>query len=103
MQRLAWLALIFALLFAICIVAPAFLNRQFPPYPLMKLGDVLDVVTPLVLISFYWLLFQINQDHTSNHKETLVFLGLAALWVEGQGMYLAANSISSSDQGHIRQ
>lgn len=57
MQRLARLTLIFAILFAVFIIAPAFLNGQFAPYPLLKSGDVLDLLTPLVLIPLYWLLF----------------------------------------------
>lgn len=98
MQRLARLTLIFAILFAVFIVGPALLSKQFAPYPLIKNGDVLDLFTPLVLIPLYWLLFQINSDHPPSQKEILVFLVLAALWVEGQGMHLVANSI-----GHLAQ
>ncbi len=96
MQRLAWLTLIFTILFAVFIVGPALLNQPFPAYPLMKLGDVLDVFTPLALMPAYWLLFRIDRDRTPSHNQVVAFLVLAALWVEGQGMHLAANSI-----GHL--
>ncbi len=96
MQRLARLILIFVLLYAVFIIAPAFLSSQFAPYPLMKNGDVLDLLTPLVLIPLYWLLFQIRRESQPSQKETLIFLVLAALWVEGQGMHLVGNSI-----GHL--
>lgn len=96
MQRLARLTLIFAILFAVLIIAPAFLSDRFTSYPLMKSGDVLDLLTPLVLIPLYWLLFQIHPHRPPSSKEMLVFLILAVLWVQGQGMHLVANSI-----GHL--
>jgi hypothetical protein len=96
MQRLARFTLIFAILFAVFIVSPAFLSKQFALYPLMKNGDVFDLLTPLVLIPIYWSLFQISRDSKPSQNETIVFLILAALWVEGQGMHLAGNSI-----GHL--
>lgn len=96
MQRLARLTLIFAILFAVFIITPAFLNGQFTPYPLMKSGDVLDLLTPLILIPVYWLLFQIHPRCSPSQKEMLVFLVFAVLWVQGQGMHLVANSI-----GHL--
>jgi hypothetical protein len=74
MQRLARLTLIFAILFAVFIVSPAFLSKQFALYPLMKNGDVFDLLTPLVLIPIYWLLFQISRDSKPSQNETIVFL-----------------------------
>ena len=96
MQRLARLTLIFAILFAVFIIAPAFLSDRFAPYPLMKSGDVLDLLTPLVLIPLYWLLFQIHPHRPPSQKQMLVFFIFAALWIQGQGMHLVANSI-----GHL--
>lgn len=90
------MTLIFAVLFAVFIITPAFLNSQFAPYPFMKSGDVLDLLTPLVLIPLYWLLFQIHPYRPPSHKEMLIFLIFAVLWVQGQGMHLVANSI-----GHL--
>lgn len=96
MSRLTYLILIFAILFAIFMILPALLGGQFTPYPLMKNGDVLDLLTPVVIVPLYWLLFQIRPHRSPNQKETLVFLILTALWVEGHGMHLVANSI-----GHL--
>jgi hypothetical protein len=98
MNRLARLILIFAIAFAILIVSPAFLDQQFGPYPLLKIGDVTDVLTPLILIPIYWLLFQFERDKLPSAKETMVFLIAAAFWVEGQGIHLSANSI-----GHLAE
>jgi hypothetical protein len=96
MNRLSRLTLVFSILFAVFIISPAFLNKQFGPYPLMKTGDVIDIFTPLVLIPLYWAMFQVGREATSTPRETVVFLILAASWVAGQGMHLSANSI-----GHL--
>lgn len=96
MIRLSRLTLVFAVLFAIFIVSPAFFNKQFAPYPLIKVGDVIDLFTPLVLIPVYWLLFQIDEARKPTTREAVLFLALAALWVEGQGIHLVANAI-----GHL--
>jgi hypothetical protein len=96
MNRMPRLLLIFSVVFATVLISPAFLNRQFGPYPLMKTGDVTDLLTPLILIPVYWLLFVSAGDAGPSRNTQIVFLVLAALWVEGQGMHLAANSI-----GHL--
>lgn len=96
MPALSRLILIFAVAFAVLLIAPAFLSQPFGLYPLMKTGDVFDILTPLVLLPLYWLLFRLDEPPTT--RETLLFLILAAFWAEGQGMHLSANSI-----GHLLQ
>jgi hypothetical protein len=59
----------------------------------MKIADVFDLVTPLVLIPLYWLLFTDVSDKPLTLKETILFLIFAALWIEGHGMHMAANSV----------
>ena len=96
MKRLSFLVLAFAILFAVFFIAPPLLSQQFSPYPLMKMGDVFDILTPLVLIPLYWLLYRLNEEKKITLPGIILFAVLAALWVEGQGMHLAANSI-----GHL--
>ena len=96
MKRLSWLALSFSILFAILIISPALLSSQFGPYPLMKVGDILDIATPLILIPIYWLLFQLERQKLPQQGQMLLFMALAAAWAAGQGMHLSANSI-----GHL--
>lgn len=88
--------LIFALAFAVFIVGPALLGSALPIYPLMSVGDALDLLTPLVLIPLYWRLWRTSSASLPDEKATLAFLALASLWTLGQGMHLAANSI-----GHL--
>ncbi len=96
MKRLYILSLVFAVLFALFILLPPFLSTPFGRFPLMKNADVLDLFTPLVLMPFYWLLFEVKSDSLPGRREVLIFMAFAALWVLGQGMHLAANSI-----GHL--
>lgn len=98
MERLSRLTLVFAVAYAVFIVAPAFLAAQFGPYPLIKVGDVFDLFTPFVLIPLYWLLFQVRSDDRPDTGETLAFLLTVGAWCAGQGMHLAANSI-----GHLME
>lgn len=96
MKKLSILILVFAILFAVFFMGPPFLNMQFSPYPLMEIADVFDLLTPLVLIPLYWLLYRLNQNKPLTPSGIMLFIVLAAFWVEGQGMHLAANSI-----GHL--
>jgi len=101
------LILTFSFCFAFFMLAPALLGQPFARYDLMHRADVLDIFTPLVLIPLYWLLF--TDFARSRRRPILVFafVVLAALWTEGQGMHLSANSIGnllgkgSSDVHHL--
>jgi hypothetical protein len=93
MKRLSFLIFTFALVFTIFFLTPVILGQPFLPYPLMKISDVFDLFTPLVLIPLYWLLFVAVTDEPPSLKETTAFIILAAFWVEGHGMHLGANSI----------
>ena len=106
MQRLANLTLAFAFLFATLILAPAFLDWQFGPYPLIKFGDVLDLFTALILFPFYWLLLQLRPNQLPKQNQMIAFMILVGVWALGQGMHLSANSIGhllSSTSGHDLQ
>jgi hypothetical protein len=86
--------LVFAIAFAVFIILPAFLNQPFPAYPLMHVADTFDLLTPFVLITAYWLLF-VDAAGPPDRRWTIAFLLLATLWVSGQAMHLAANSINN--------
>jgi hypothetical protein len=85
--------LTFSLAFAVFFIGPAILDFPFPPYHLMKAGDVFDLLTPLVLIPLYWGLYRGASEKPATDGMMLAFVVLASLWVLGQGMHLAANSI----------
>ena len=89
------LILLFALAFALLIAGLPLLGQPFPGYPLMDWADVLDIATPLVLMPLYWLLFTDAGRVYRTLYLALAFAVLAALWAEGQGMHLSANSIGN--------
>lgn len=99
MKRLSYLSLVFAVLFTVFFLLLIFFRIPFPFYPLMSYQDVFDLLTPLVLIPVYWLLFKNSTGGESNRWEEIAFVGLSAVWVLGHGMHLAANSINNLAEG----
>jgi hypothetical protein len=95
MKRISLLTLVFPFLSLVFITLLVFLRFKFPPYPLVSYQDVFDILTPLALIPVYWLLFKYAGGDPPRLAEEIVFLVFAALWVEGQGMHLSANSIDN--------
>jgi hypothetical protein len=102
MKRVSMLTLVFAILSLIFIILLILLRFPFAPYPLVSYQDVADLLTPLVLIPAYWLLFKQSGSEAPSLAEEIVFLVLAAVWVEGQGMHLSANSIDNLAEGLAR-
>jgi hypothetical protein len=94
-ERVSLITLLFAILSMAFFLILVFLRIQFPAYPLMSFQDAIDNLTPLILIPVYWLLFRYASNGTSSLAEEIAFVVLAGFWVEGQGMHLAANSISN--------
>lgn len=93
MRTINRLLVIFAVAFAFFFIAPAFLSSPFPLYPLLTMGDILDVFTPLVLMPLYYLIFRAIRKSENPVNHSILFVILSAIWVEGQGMHLAANAI----------
>jgi hypothetical protein len=90
------LAFWFALCFAATQLLPPFLKWPFPLYPPASTGDFVELLTPLVMLPLYWLMFRGEERTEAGRRSTLAFVVLAAAWVQGHGIHLAANSI-----GHL--
>lgn len=99
MNKKSLITLIFAVLFAVFFLLLIFFRIPFPLYPLISYQDVIDHLTPLVLIPLYWIMFKYTSSGESNRAEEIVFMVLASLWVLGHGMHLAANSIDNLAEG----
>ncbi len=85
----------FALAFAVFILLPPFLGKPFPAYASVHWADLFDLLTPIVVIPLYWLLFTNGGRSTPPLPLSLGFMALVAIWAEGQGMHLASNSIGN--------
>jgi len=94
-KRLSLLTLVFAVLSLVFFMLLVFFRTPFPVKPLMSWQDALDLLTPLVLVPVYWLLFRYSAGASPGLTEEIAFLILAALWVMSHGMHLSANSISN--------
>ncbi len=95
MKRLSALMLAFAILFLVFFIVLVFLRVPFSPYPLMNVQDAVDVLTPLVLLPFYLLLYRISPKTPFSVPGLIIFIIFAAFWAAGQGMHLSANSINN--------
>ena len=93
MNRLSALILVFSVLFLVFFIGIIFLDMSFSPYPLLSVQDVVDLLTPLVLLSLYLLLYRISPQTPLSFSGLVFFIIFAAFWAMGQGMHLAANSI----------
>ena len=87
--------LLLALLSLVFIILLVFLRIAFPFYPLLSYQDAFDLLTPLLLIPVYGILFRYSARGAPGLGEEVLFLALAGLWVVGQGIHLAANSVSN--------
>ncbi len=83
----------FSIAYAFFITAPAVFHQEFPLRTDIEWGDVLDLLTPLVVFGFVWLLVA-RTVTTPDTWVTLPLFVIALVWTQGQGMHLAGNSIS---------
>ena len=95
MKRLSLLVLLFAVLSVVFFLLLIFLRIPFPLYSLISYQDAFDLLTPLVLIPVYWLMYKAFVRDQDNLPSDIVFMVFAAAWAAGQGMHLAANSINN--------
>lgn len=82
----------FALAFTAVFLTPPFTPAAFPADHLLRWGDVIDFATPIVMLPIYWLVLSYGRGALPRW-ELVAFLVLGAIWVEGQAVHLAANSI----------
>jgi hypothetical protein len=87
-----WILLTFAAAFAVVFLLPPFTPFAFAPDPQLRWGDVLDFATPVVMLPMYWLVLS-HRRVAPVRWEMVIFLVLGAIWIEGQGVHLAANAI----------
>ncbi len=94
-NRISYITLLLAISSLVFLLLLVFLRFGFQPYPLVSYQDVFDLLTPLVLIPIYWLLFKFASGEDSCLSEEIAFIVLTVFWVQGQGMHLSANSINN--------
>jgi hypothetical protein len=103
MKRLSLLTLVFAVVFVVFLVLLIFFRIPFALYPLMSWQDAIDILTPVVLIPLYWLMFKYASEKNSTLAQEIAFIVLAVLWVAGQGMHLSANSVNNLSESFAKK
>jgi len=95
MKRLSLTNLILAVLSAVLFLGLIFFRTPFALYPLMSWQDALDILTVLIILPIYWVLFKGSSAKDASLAEEIIFLAFSALWIFGHGMHLSANSVNN--------
>ena len=97
MNRLSWVILVFAIGFAAVHLVPLLVWKPWPANSLIGVGTALDLLSPLIMLPIYMLLYQWGHNRKLVQPSMwlgLAFLVFAVLWVEGDGLHIQANAIS---------
>ena len=92
--RLPAALLAYAIALAAFLIVPPYLKASVGPPEAFTLQEAVDLMTPLVVIPLAWLVFDLAGG--LGRRGMIAFLVLTALWVEGQGIHLAANAIGDA-------
>jgi hypothetical protein len=92
--RLPAALLAYSVALAILLLVPGFLKASVGPPAGFTLQEAVDLLTPLIVIPLAWLVFYLAGG--LGRSGLIAFLVVAALWVEGQGIHLAANAIGDA-------
>ena len=92
--RLPAALLAYSIALAAFLIVPPYLKASVGPAQAFTLQEAADLLTPLVVIPLAWLVFDLSGG--LGRRGLVAFLVLGALWVEGQGIHLAANAIGDA-------
>ena len=93
-DRLPAALLAYAIALAAFLLVPPYLKASVGPPQAFTLQEAVDLLTPLVVIPLAWLVFDLAGG--LGRRGVVTFLVIAVLWVEGQGIHLAANAIGDA-------
>ncbi len=92
--RLPAALLAYSIALAAFLIVPPYLKASVGPPEAFTLQEAADLLTPVVVIPLAWLVFDLAGG--LGRRGLIAFLVLSALWVEGQGIHLAANAIGDA-------
>ena len=93
-ERLPVALLAYALALAVFLLVPPFLRASVGPPEKFTLQEAADLFTPLVVMPLAWLVLDLAGG--LGRRGLVAFLVVAAVWIEGQGIHLAANAIGDA-------
>ena len=92
--RLPAALLAYSIALAALLIVPPYLKASVGPPEGFTLQEAADLLTPVVVIPLAWLVFDLAGG--LGRRGLIAFLVLGAVWVEGQGIHLAANAIGDA-------
>jgi hypothetical protein len=93
-NQLPWALLAYAVALAVCLLVPPYLTTSVGPPTAFTLQEASDLLTPLIVIPLAWLVYDLAGG--LGRGGLVAFLVIAAVWIEGQGIHLAANAIGDA-------
>lgn len=93
-RRLPWALLTYALALAVFLLVPPRLGGEPGLYPGFTWQEAVDLATPIVVIPLAWLIADLAGG--LGRLGTIVFLVIAAVWIEGQAIHLATNGVGDT-------
>jgi hypothetical protein len=93
-DRLPRALLAYAVALAVLTLVPPFLTASIGPPTGFTLQETVDLLTPLIVIPLAWYAFDLTGG--LGRMGLVAFLVIAAVWIEGQAIHLAANAIDDA-------
>ncbi len=93
-ERTSSACIVYAIALAAFLLAPPYLRSPAGPPRAFTWQEAVDLATPLVVIPLAWLV--LDRSGGLGRRGLVPLLVVAALWVEGQGIHLAANAIGDA-------
>jgi hypothetical protein len=93
-DRLPQALLGYAVALAILTLVPPLLTASVGPPTGFTLQEAADLLTPLIVIPLAWYVFDLTGG--LGRMGLVAFLVIAAVWIEGQAIHLAANAIGDA-------
>lgn len=89
----------YALGLGVFLLVPPYLKPSVGPPVGFTQQEAADLLTPLVVIPLAWWVLELASGGLGR-RMTVAFILIAALWIEGQGIHLAANAIGDAFGPH---
>ena len=99
-DRLPLALLAYAVALALFLLVPPMLKQSVGPPEWFTLQEAVDLFTPVVVLPLAWAV--LAQAGAVCRRGVVAFIVIAIVWVEGQGIHLAANAIGDAFDTSVR-
>jgi len=93
-DRMPAALLAYAVAVAVFLLVPPYLKAWIGPPVAFTLQELADLLTPVFVLPLAWRVFEAGAGLRG--RPMVAFLVIGAVWIEGQGIHLAANAIGDA-------